>query len=176
VNLRRRGEPLHERLAREAGLLPPGSGGDVRAPWDKAGIHGLHRPREWDEVVTAEADLEGDFASFVVLDKEIVIEEGPDDVEPLTEGVTTAPPYGAEARRVGPRLWTVGVRRIEVVTLPGREGQTLELISRDGFDELTVDDERVFGSIVSELAREGDYVVRGRRLDGELWEIETAPL
>lgn len=170
----RRREPHHQRLAREGGLLP-GSGADTRAPWDKAGIHGLHRPREWDELVTVEADVEGTEASFVVLDEEIVIEEGPDDVEPLTEPITTPPPYRAEARRVGPRLWTVGVRRISIVTLVGREGETLEFVSRDGFEELTVDGNRVLGS-VPELAREGDYVVRGQRLDGELWEIETAPL
>jgi len=171
----RRHEPLHERLAREGGLQPPGSGADTRPPWDKAGIHGLQRPREWDEVVTVETDLDGDLAQFVVLEDEIVIDEGPDDVEALTEPVTTPAPYRAEARRVSPRLWTVGVRRIEVATLPGREGETLEFVSRDGFVELTVDGERVFGSI-PELTREGDYVVRGQRLGGDVWEVETAPL
>ena len=175
MSLRRRREPLHERLAREGGLLPPGSGADTRAPWDKAGIHGIHRPRQWDEVVSVEADVEGEIARFIVLDKEIVIEEGPDDVEALTEPVATPAPYRAEAQRVGPRLWTVGARRIEVMTLAGREGETLEFVSRDGFEELTVDGARVFGS-VPELAREGDYVVRAQRLDGDLWEIETAPL
>jgi hypothetical protein len=172
--IRRRDEPLHERLAREGGLQLPGSGADT-GPWDKAGVHGLQRPREWDEVVTAEADVEGDRADFVVLADAIVIEEGPDDVEALTESVTTVPPYHAEARLVAPRLWTVGVRRIEVATLGGLEGESFELVSRDGFVQLTVDDEPVLGS-VPELAREGDYVVRGRRIDRELWEIETTPL
>jgi hypothetical protein len=170
----RRDEPLHERLAREGGLQLPGSGGDT-GPWDKAGIHGLERPREWDEVITADADVEGDHAVFVVLADAIVIDEGPDDVEALTEGVTTPPPYRAEAHRAGPRLWTVGIRRIEVLTIPDQEGETLELVSRDGFVQLTVDDEAVLGS-VPELARDGDYFVRGRRLDGELWEIEATPL
>ena len=174
MTFRNRGEPLHERLAREGGV-PAGFGDEPRAPWDKAGIHGLQRPREWDEVVTVEADVAGDGAEFVVLDDTIVIEEGPDDVEPLTEGVTTPPPYRADARRSGARLWTVGIRRIEVMTLHDREGETFELVTRDGFVDLSVDDEHVLGSI-PELAQEGDYVARGRRIDGDLWEVETAPL
>ena len=169
-----RDEPLHERLAREPGLQLPGSGADT-GPWDKAGIHGLERPREWDEVVTVNADIDGDEAAFVVLADSIVIDEGPDDVEALTEGVTTPSPYRAEARRAGPRLWTVGVRRIEVTTLPDQEGDTLELVSRDGFVQLTVDDEAVLGS-VPELERQGDYFVSGRRLDGDLWEVEATLL
>jgi hypothetical protein len=172
--IRRRDEPLHERLAREGGLQLPGSGADT-GPWDKAGVHGLQRPREWDEVVTVEADVDAEEAAFVVLADAIVIEEGPDDVAALTNGVTTSTPYRAVARRVAPRLWTIGVRRIEVATLTDREGETFELVSRDGFVELTVDGEPVLGS-VPELAREGDYVVRARRLDGELWEIETTLL
>ena len=174
MTFRHRGEPLHERLAREGGLPTPGFG-DEHAPWDKAGIHGMQRPREWDEVVTVEADVEGDGAEFVVLEETIVIDEGPDDVEPLTEGVTTPPPYRAEARRAGPRLWTVGIRRVEAMSLPNQEGDTFELVSRDGFVDLTVDDDHVLGSI-PELARDGDYVARGRRLDGDLWEVETAAL
>ena len=170
-----RGEPLHERLAREGGLSLPGAADEPLAPWNKAGIHGLQRLREWDEVVTVEADVEADAASFVVLDESIVIEEGPDDVEPLTESVTTPPPYRAEARRAGPRLWTVGVRRVAVMALRDQEGESFELVSRDGFVDLSVDDEHVLGSI-PEVARDGDYVARGRRLDGDLWEVETAPL
>jgi hypothetical protein len=174
VSFRRR-EPLHQRLAREGGLLSSGAQGDTRAPWDKAGIHGVHRPREWDEVVTVEAEVDGDEAHFVVLEDEIVIEEGPDDVEALVQPVNTPPPYRAEAQRAGPLLWTVGVRRISVMTLAGREGETLEFVSREGFEELTVDGARVFGSI-PELAGEGDYVVRGQRIVDSLWEIERAPL
>jgi len=171
----RKREPLHERLAREGGLLAPGTVEDTRAPWDKAGIHGVHRPREWDEIVTVEVDVEGELARFVVLEEEIVIEEGPDDVEPLADAVTTPAPFRAEAQRVSPRLWTVGARRISVVTLPGREGETLEFVSREGFEELTVDGRRVLGA-VPELAGEGDYFVSGRRIEGELWEIEKAAL
>jgi len=173
VTLFRR-EPLHERLARQGGLVES-SREDVRPPWDKAGIHGVHRPREWDEVVAVQTDLPGDEARFVALAEEIVIDEGPDDVEALADPVTLDPPFRAEARRTGERLWSVGARRIDVVELPGQAGDELQLVSRGGFRELTVDGERVFGSI-PQLEREGDFVIRATRLAGSLWEVEASLL
>ncbi len=185
-----RRKPLHERLAREGGLLDSG-GEDLRdqvpvsgrSLWeavqgpgpDKAGIHGVHRPREWDEVVGVEADVPGERATFVVLDDAIVIEEGPDDVEQLAEALSLDPPYRAEAVRRSEGVWAVAGRRIEVVRLPEVEGAELEL-SRHG-DERTVvvDGERRFGSIPA-LEREGSYAVRAKRLDGDLWEIEASLL
>jgi hypothetical protein len=173
VTLFRR-EPLHERLARQGGLVQSG-GEDVRTPWDKAGIHGLHRPREWDEVVTVEADVPGDQARFVALAEEIVIDEGPDDVESFADAVTLDPPFRAEARRTGDRLWSVGARRIDVVELPEQSGDELQIVSRDGVRELFVDGDRAFGSIPL-LEREGDFVIRARRLAVNLWEVEAALL
>jgi hypothetical protein len=169
-----RQEPLHERLAREGGLKEETSE-DRRSPWDKPDIHGLHRPREWDVVVTADAALEGTTARFVVLGDEIVIDEGPDDVELLADAVPLDPPYRAEARRVDQGVWSVGARRVEVVELPGRSGHELQLVSRAGATELTVDGERAFGSIPP-LERDGDYVVRATRLDGDRWEVEASLL
>ena len=167
-------EPLHVRLAREGGLT--GSRGeDRRAPWDKAGIHGVHRPRQWDVVATVESDLPGDEARFVALQDEIVIEEGPDDVEVLADVVPLDPPFRAEARRTGEQLWSVGARRIEVVELPGQAGEELEYVVRGEERDLLVDGVRTLGSI-PQLARDGETVVRGRRLTGERWEVETARL
>ena len=174
MTLFRRRETLNERLLREAGMTDPGSE-DRRAPWDKAGIHGVSRPREWDEVVTVEASLPGDEARFVVVDDAIVIDDGPDDVEPLANGVTLEPPFRAEARRVGEALWSVGARRIELIELPGLDGDELEFVSRDGVPTLTVDGSHVLQSF-PQLQRDGEYVIRGTRLDGELWEVESAPL
>jgi hypothetical protein len=169
-----RREPLHIRLARKGGLLgSPGE--DRRAPWDKAGIHGVHRPRQWDAVATVEADVAGDEARFVVLDREIVIEEGPDDVEPLAEAVSLEPPFRAEASRAGEQLWSVGARTIDVVELPGQGGDELEYVVRGDERELRVDGARTFGTLPN-LEREGDHVVRARRLTGELWEVESSPL
>ena len=171
-----RRKPLHERLAEEGGLYQSEPQEDRRAPWDKAGIHGVHRPREWDEVTTVEADVDGERARFVVPDdKRIVVEEGPDDVEPLADAVSLRPPYRAEAVRRSEGVWAVAAKRIEVVRLPDVEGSELELSSHGGERTLVIDGERRFGSIPA-LERNGDFAVRARRLDGELWEAETSLL
>jgi len=173
VIFRRR--PLHERLAREAGLDDSQGEYDQRAPWDKAAIHGVHRPREWDDIATLAAELEGERAEFVVLDDEVIVEYGPRGIETFAAAVSLDPPYRAEAVRREDGLWAVAARRIEVIRLPDVHGTELE-VSRHG-DERTVviDGQRTFGSIPA-LEREGDYVVRGRRLDGDLWEIEASLL
>lgn len=169
-----RRETLKERLLREGGLSATDDEAR-RPPWDKVGIHGVSRPREWDEVVTTEADVEGEEARFVALDEAIVIEDGPDDVEALADALTLEPPFRAEARRVDANLWSVAARGIEVVRLPGQAGDELELVSRDGFTELMIDGVRAFGSIPA-LERDGDHVVRARRLDSDLFEVDGAPL
>ena len=169
-----RREPLHEKLAREGGLTE-NAGEDTRAPWDKAGIHGVHRPREWDEVATVEADMAGDRATFVVLDDRIVIEDGPDDVEPLADALSLDAPFRAEAVRRSEGVWAVAARRIEVVELPGIDGTELELTRRGGERTFVVDGERRFGSIPV-LERDGDHTIRARRLDGDLWETEASLL
>ena len=170
-----RREPLHQKLARQAGLLGSPPGEDRRAPWDKAGIHGVHRPREWDEVATVETELAGDHASVVVLDDQIVIEEGPDEIAPLVDALSLEPPFRAEAVRRSKGVWAVAARRIEVVRLPGVDGDQLEQTRRGGELTLLVDGERRFGSIPA-LERDSDYTVRAQRVDGELWEVDASLL
>jgi hypothetical protein len=173
VSLFRR-RPLHERLAREGGMLES-PGEDTRAPWDKAGIHGVHRPRQWDEVITVAADLPGERATFVVLDDEILIEEGPDDVEQLVDALSLEAPYRAEGVRRSEGVWAVAARRIEVLALPGVDGTELELARHGDERTFVVDSERRFGSIPA-LERDGNYAIRARRLEGERWEIEASLL
>jgi hypothetical protein len=170
-----RRESLHQKLARQGGLVESPPGEDRRAPWDKAGIHGVHRPREWDEVATVETDLAGDHASFVVLDDEIVIEEGPDGLSTLADAISLDPPFRAEGVRRSEGVWAVAARRIEVVRLPGLDGRELEQTRHGGGLTLLVDGARRFGSI-SALERDADYSVRARRLEGELWEVEASLL
>jgi hypothetical protein len=176
VRLFRRGEPLHVRLAREGGL----SLGEEtpRPPWDTVGVHGLARPRRWDVVVAAEApDLAGTHAAFVSLPSgDLVVEEGPDDLEPLADAVERelAPPYRADAVRRDERLWAVAARSIELVELPGVSGEELELTLRGGERTLLVDGEPAFGSMPA-LERP-EHVVRARRVDGDTWEVEIAAL
>jgi len=175
VTLRRR-EPLHVRLAREGGI--PLGEPEARAPWDASGIHGLHRVREWDAVVTVAApEVEGDRAAFVALPGgDLVLEEGPDHLAPFAVALEREldPPYRAEAVRRDDALWAVAGRRIEVVELPGVTGSELELATHKGERTLLVDGERAFGSVPA-LERP-DHVVRARRIDGDLWEVDEAPL
>jgi hypothetical protein len=174
VTLFRR-ESLQQKLARQGGLLDSPAAEDRRAPWDKAGIHGVHRPREWDEVATVQSELTGDHAGFVVLDKEIVIEEGPDDVSALADAISLDPPFRAEAVRRSAGIWAVAARRIEVVRLHGQDGTELEQTRHGGELTFLVDGARRFGSIAA-LERDRDYSVRARRLAGDLWEVEASLL
>lgn len=172
MSLFRRNEPLHERLAREGGLVEP----EPRAPWREVAIHGIPRAREWDVTVTAEApDIDGDTATFVVLpDGSVLVEEGPDSsLQPLADAVEAElpPPYRARAARQRGDMWAVQARKIQVLRLRnGPDGDSIEL-TRDG---LVVDGAREFGS-VPELEGLGD-VVRAERLDGDLWEVRASSL
>jgi len=185
VALFRRREPLHERLARE-GELSPAAPVDTRPAWGETGIHGVHRPREWDATVTAEApDIVGDSVSFVALpDGTLLVEEGPDDsLEPLATAVeqSVRAPYRARAARQGDSLWVIQARRIEVIELPNApEGDAIDLTRTADGVTLAVDDARIFGSLPhleERGAREGrEYSVHAERLDGDLWEVRAAAL
>ena len=182
----RRREPLHERLARDGGLVPdPALPPDLLARLSGAGIHGLQRLREWDAVVTVDAPpLRGDRAQFVALpDGTLLVEEGDDDVAPLAEAVEgeIQPPYRAEAVRRHETLWAVAARALEVVELdedPG--GDEITVTMRNGAREVLVDGARTFGSMPAleriAAVRHESYAVRAERLDGALWEVEVSPL
>jgi hypothetical protein len=179
-----RKEPLHLRLAREGGLLDNDSE-DLRPSWDKVGVHGVHRPREWDVVVTVElADLAGSGATFVTLpDGTLLVEEqqGEADLTPAAEAVEgrIQPPYRAQAVRRDGDVWAVAARGIDVAELSAT-GDEIELSDHEGARTLIVDGAATFGSIpeLEEIGRrEGAaYVVRARRLDGDLWEVQADPL
>jgi hypothetical protein len=185
VGLFRRSEPLHERLAREGGLsaqplqepAPPG--------WMETGIHGVHRQREWDAVVAVEAEgVEGDAVHFVALPDNTLLVDEDVDAEPLAAALddTVDPPYRAEAVRRGDSQWAVGIRRIDVVDLgaDSPDGDEVTLTWRDGEHELLVDGAPAFGSIPAlerlGQARAPSYVVQGRRLVDNLWEVRVVPL
>lgn len=153
---RRREEPLHERLAREGGL-----GGyaphDARPRWGEVGIHGIHRQREWDVVVSVEVEgIPGGEVHFRALpDGTLVVDEDVPDgsLVPLADAVeaTLVPPYRAEAVRRGESVWAVAARTIEVRELPGTIADELELV-------------------------EDGQVTIGRRLDGDFFEVEVTAL
>ncbi|HEY7603207.1 MAG TPA: hypothetical protein VH760_03010 [Gaiellaceae bacterium] len=184
MGLFRRREPLHEQLARQGGLdvdpiaepRPPG--------WMETGIHGVPRAREWDAVVTVEAEgVEGETARFVALAGDVLVVEQGEDVEPLADAVDEVAriPYRAEAARRGESQWAVGIRELVVVDLPDDPGgQEVTLTVGDGQRELLVDGAHAFVSLPA-LERYGEtrgptYVVRARRIDGTAWEVEALPL
>jgi hypothetical protein len=182
-----RREPLHERLAREAGLGAPSEPPphDVRPRWGAVAIHGLHRLREWDAVGSVVLpELGGDELEFVTLpDRTVVVEEEiPDDaLSALAEALEAwiEPPYRAQGVRREGGVWAVAGRAIDVAEVRGLEGDEFELAMQNGHRTLVVDGEQASG-IVPALEALGAgreaYVVRASRLDGDLFEIELSAL
>jgi hypothetical protein len=186
-----RREPLHERLAREAGLA---SGEVERSPhdtqprWGETGIHGLQRPRRWDVVVATELDgpaVAPDELHLTVLpDGSIVVDEDVDEISnlsPLADAVEAElePPFRAEAVRRGDRRWFVGARKITVVELPEEPGgDRIALTLHQGERTLLVDGERSFGSVpaLERLVDGDDYVLEAERIDDRFWEVRVTPL
>jgi hypothetical protein len=196
VRLFGRRQPLHRRLADAGGLslddrpVPPGP---AAAPpgWDgeqrgEPGIHGVPRARRWDAVATAEAPaLEGDEVRFASLpDGSLVVDEeaGDGDLSPLAEALEArlAPPYRAEGVRRSGALWGVAGRRIAVVREPSLDGEAAELVVTAQGRTLTVDGRprlaRAPGLEAAGAQEAPEFVVRASRLDGDLWEVEAAPL
>jgi hypothetical protein len=180
-----RREPLHERLAREAGLEADQPAPHDPGPhWGEVGIHGVHRPRAWDAVVTVDApDLRGERAVFVILpDSSLLIEDYAfdDDLTPLADAIEAAAgsPLRAEAVRRDGTLFSVGGRRLHVAELPEEiEADELELtIAPNGERVLLGDGKRIvpLPSLERLVALGWGNVIRARRLDGQLWEVEFA--
>jgi hypothetical protein len=161
----------------------------VKLPSGAFGLPGVHapaRPRRWDAVVTVEApDVEGPEVEFCALpDGSLVLDHGDDrPVEALADAVEAelAPPYRAHAvRRAGP-LWAVAAVGIEILELREPvDGDAIELVVRDDERVVSVDGERVFGSVPTlerhAESRHRSYVARAERLDGDLWEVEVLAL
>lgn len=187
MGLFRRRRPLHERLLEAGGLTTPPVH-DARplvAGVRETGIHGIARQRDWDAVATVQApDVPGDEVAFDVLpDRTVLVEDEQGDapLAPLADAIERelTPPYRARAVRQSPELWAVAARTIEVIRLPGRDGERLELSVRGAERALTVDGLREFGTVPELESLAGDrrdYVVRADRLDDTWWEVKVDPL
>ncbi|MDQ3164163.1 MAG: hypothetical protein M3Q92_15275 [Actinomycetota bacterium] len=177
----RRDEPLHEKLAREGGLVEPPPH-DPSPRWGEVGIHGVHRQRVWDAVATVEVpDLEGETAAFVALPDGSLLAETDDlDIEPLAGALEAMiqPPYRAEAVRRADGLWAVAARRIDVIDVPEPiDGDQVVVTNRHGERTIEVDGARVFGSLPTfEQLLASDAVLTAHRLDELLWQVEVVPL
>jgi hypothetical protein len=180
----RRDRPLHEQLAEEGGLdlgpepsetgrgpsrlaglmhgladgfltAPPDEFGNP-SPLGEVGVHGVPRARRWDVVASARAELPVDEVHFSALpDGTLIVEEDVPDgsLTSLAEAieVTLNPPYRAEAVKREDGVWAVAASRISVREFPETEADELELV-------------------------EDGNVVIGRRLDGDLFEVDVTPL
>lgn len=151
--------------------------------WGEVGIHGLHRQREWDAVVTVTAaGMAGTEVWFVALpDGKVVKEEGDADPEILSRPVTLTPPYRAHGVQREGGLWVVGATRIEIVELDDDPGGEAVELSWDGVERTVRIDGRPTLSGVTELERLGaarhrTYVVTAARIAGRAWEVMVSPL
>jgi hypothetical protein len=174
VSIFRRREPLHVRLAREGGIvIDEKPAHDTTPRWGEAGIHGVSRPRVWDEVTTVEAEgPAGDTTEFVVLPDGSLV--GDDAEVPLADALSLEPPFRVEAVRQAPDLWAVAARRIQVSRFD-HGGEEIELTVQEGNRSLVVDGFPEFGGIreLEELLGGADGVVRARRIDGSEWEVQA---
>jgi len=196
VGLFRRGEPIHEKLAREGGLdlprgvnevaLPPAI--DPRHPlWQVAGIHGIPRVREWDAVTSAVApELPGNETDFVTLEDGTIFTDDdlPDEaLTPLAdalEGLVEAP-YHALALRQAADVWSVAAMRVTVVEVSEDiAGDKVELAVNEGERTIRVDDHETRADLPTLEAfasqQFGSFVLRATRLDDTLWEVTVLPL
>jgi hypothetical protein len=165
------------------GDIPPH---DTRPRWGEAGIHGIHRFREWDALVRVEGvDLDVNEVRFVALGDGTLVVDGDEDADltTLAEAIEQElpPPYRAHAVRSDESGWTAAAEAIELVELPRElDGEELELTVRQGERTLMVDGMSAFGdtSELEQLAAErgDDYVVQATRVDGDLWEVRILPL
>lgn len=182
-----RREKLHQRLAREGGLLeetPPTPHPGPR--WGETGIHGIQRLREWDAVVTAEASaLQPDRVEFTATDGDTLLideELREEDVEPLARAMEAVlePPYRALAVRQYGDTWAVAAKTIELVEIWDLEGDELVLTVHEGVRHLSIDGTPVFGSVPAvervASARFDAYAANAIRLDEEIWELRVTPL
>ncbi|MFN2471180.1 MAG: hypothetical protein ABR583_09385 [Gaiellaceae bacterium] len=197
----RRGETVNEKLAREAGLDTGSTPRDEPRPepleaeprWrlpgylNAVGVHGVPRSRRWDAVASAAAPgLPGDSVHFVALpDGTLVVDEAVPDgaLEALAAAVEREldAPYRAEAIRQEERVWAVAANRIDVLELPEEiPGDELELSVMGSERSLVVAGEPSLAELPTledwGAAQHQDYVVRGERLDGDVWELRLTPL
>ena len=151
--------------------------------WGEVGIHGLHRQREWDQVASVDAELSGDDVLLVALPTgRVVVESGARDVDwhPLLSALGLARPFRARGVRRQGSTWVVAGRGIEVAELARDPGGDEVELAFDGRERtVRVDGEPTLAP-VPELealgARHAAYVVRARRLEGAIWEVEVTAL
>lgn len=163
---------------------PPGLDGSTGL--GLVGITGAPRPRNpWDAIVSVVApSLPGETLVFHALpDGTLVVDEDvpAGSVAPLADAVerSVQPPYRAEAVRHDADVWAVAARRVEMLDLPGVQGDEL-VASRVGDQvDLSVDCVGVHPPEILRAAlaaHPGDVAIVAERIDGALWSADVSPL
>jgi hypothetical protein len=150
--------------------------------WGEVGIHGLHRHREWDAVVTVDVvAAAGDEHAFVVLSDGVVVEEGDGSAAAIATRLSFPGPYRARAVRRDRSVWAVAVQKLETIELADDPGGDFVELAWDGLGRsVRIDGEPTLVG-VPELERLGSargdaYVVTASRLAGTTWEVSVAVL
>lgn len=153
--------------------------------WGEVGIHGLHRRREWDAVLTITVpERRGDHAVVVSLPaEEPLVEDGPAgfDPSPFLRAVRLPAPFRAVLRWRDGDVWAVGVCRLRTVALdPDPGGAEIHVVWDGNERTVTVDGSPALVSL-PELGRVrsgavGPYAATLRRLTKRWWEVDVVPL
>jgi hypothetical protein len=169
-------ETLNERMLREAGYASDST---------PLGPESEEEPSDEITFFVELPDLTGDGYEFVVLeDRSLIVDESAPDLSDLAEAIEQdlEPPYRASAGRQDDKYWLVTAKPIDIDVMAVEGGEELELSSVDGVRTFKLDGEPADAArIPSSLLRRGeergdDFVVRARRIDGDMWEVTADPL
>ena len=169
----RRDETLNEKLLREAGHAPDGSPTEGQRETNAAG--------DGVEFLLDDAELPGSAYDFVTLaDGSTVVDEDAPDISDIADAVEQdlAPPYRASAVKQDDGYWLVTARPITVEEF-AFEGDEADVSSTGGVTTFTIDGVETDSSRVPPRLLEigeatgTDYVLRAKRIDGDLWEVSA---
>ena len=149
------------------------------------GVMGVGPGRTWDAAVSTHAPaLTGDAVTFVALeDGTLVVDQDVPDgsLTPVAETLEemVSPPYRAAATRTDDDVWTAVAESVQIVSLPGVDGDEVDLTIVDGERTVTVAGEpaEVDVQALDELAApHGSVAVHAERVDGDLYAVDVFPL
>jgi hypothetical protein len=149
------------------------------------GVMGVGPGRTFDAVVAAHAPgLTGESVTFVALEDGtlVVTEDIPDgSLAPVADALEemVSPPYRAAAAKNDGDMWTAVAESMQIVTLPGLEGDTVELTVVDGERTLSVGGEVTASALpaLDALAEgRGSVAIQGERVDGDRFAVDVFPL
>jgi hypothetical protein len=136
------------------------------------------------EFLLDDAELPGSAYDFVTLaDGSTVVDEDAPDISDIADAVEQdlAPPYRASAVKQDDGYWLVTARPITVEEF-ALEGDEADVSSSGGVTTFRIDGADADAArIPSRLLRVGeeigpDYVLRAKRIDGDLWDVRPDPL